>query len=62
MSAKNPELLTFFNDVKGEPLGIIAIISLLGLGPGLLRPAAHPGALQGHPAATRTCRPPAASR
>ena len=26
MQAKNPELLTFFTDVKGEPLGWIAIL------------------------------------
>ena len=31
MAAKNPELLTFFNDAKGQPLGIIAILSLLGI-------------------------------
>jgi sodium/proline symporter len=34
MQAKNPELLTFFTDVKGEPLGWIAILSLLGWGLG----------------------------
>ncbi len=34
MMAKNPELLTFFNDTKGEPLGLIAILSLLGWGLG----------------------------
>jgi sodium/proline symporter len=34
IAAKNPELLTFFNDAKGEPLGIIAILSLLGWGLG----------------------------
>lgn len=34
MQAKNPELLTFFTDVKGEPLGSIAILSLLGWGLG----------------------------
>jgi sodium/proline symporter len=32
--AKNPEMLTFFNDVKGEALGWIAILSLLGWGLG----------------------------
>ncbi|NQD93624.1 sodium/proline symporter PutP [Pseudomonas sp. CrR25] len=32
--AKNPEMLTFFSDTKGEPLGIIAILSLLGWGLG----------------------------
>ncbi|MDX2423055.1 MAG: sodium/proline symporter PutP [Amphritea sp.] len=34
ISAKNPELLTFFNDVKGQPLGWIAILSSLGWGLG----------------------------
>ncbi|TIH06602.1 sodium/proline symporter PutP [Pseudomonas leptonychotis] len=34
IAAKNPEMLTFFNDVKGQPLGIIAILSLLGWGLG----------------------------
>lgn len=34
IQAKNPELLTFFNDAKGQPLGIIAILSLLGWGLG----------------------------
>ncbi|MBL4834850.1 MAG: sodium/proline symporter PutP [Pseudomonas sp.] len=34
MEASNPELLTFFNDVEGEPLGAIAIISLLAWGLG----------------------------
>ncbi|WP_341304982.1 sodium/proline symporter PutP [Pseudomonas sp. TMP25] len=34
IATKNPELLTFFNDAKGQPLGIIAILSLLGWGLG----------------------------
>lgn len=34
IQAKNPELLTLFNDAKGQPLGIIAILSLLGWGLG----------------------------
>ena len=34
--AKNPEMLTFFNDVKGEALGWIAILSLLGWAVGYL--------------------------
>ncbi|MGV8843396.1 MAG: sodium/proline symporter PutP [Pseudomonas sp.] len=34
IAAKNPELLTFFNDAKGQPLGWIAILSLLGWGLG----------------------------
>ncbi|MCJ8169938.1 sodium/proline symporter PutP [Atopomonas sediminilitoris] len=34
MLTKNPELLTFFNNAKGEPLGLIAILSLLGWGLG----------------------------
>ena len=34
MEASNPELLTFFNDVEGNPLGFVAIISLLAWGLG----------------------------
>ncbi|MEH6670395.1 sodium/proline symporter PutP [Halopseudomonas sp.] len=34
MAASNPELLTFFNDVEGNPLGFVAIISLLAWGLG----------------------------
>lgn len=34
MEASNPELLTFFNDVEGNPLGFVAIISLVGWGLG----------------------------
>ncbi|HIF9219246.1 TPA: sodium/proline symporter PutP [Photobacterium damselae] len=34
LEAKNPELLTLFNDVKGQPLSAIAIISLLAWGLG----------------------------
>ena len=34
MEDSNPELLTFFNDVDGNPLGFIAIISLMGWGLG----------------------------
>lgn len=34
MQASNPELLTFFNDVDGNPLGFVAIISLLAWGLG----------------------------
>jgi sodium/proline symporter len=34
MAANNPELLTFFNDVEGNPLGFVAIISLLAWGLG----------------------------
>ena len=34
MEAKNPELLTLFNGVDGEPLGAIAIISLMAWGLG----------------------------
>lgn len=34
MAASNPELLTFFNDIEGEPLGFVAIISLLAWGLG----------------------------
>tara|TARA_R110002095_G_scaffold188680_4_gene166164 strand:+ start:362 stop:1846 length:1485 start_codon:yes stop_codon:yes gene_type:complete len=34
IAAKNPQLLTFFNDAKGQPLGWIAIVSLLGWGLG----------------------------
>ncbi|OOV87026.1 sodium/proline symporter PutP [Oceanospirillum linum] len=34
MEAKNPEFLTLFNGMNGEPLGIIAIISLVAWGLG----------------------------
>ncbi|WP_064606825.1 sodium/proline symporter PutP [Photobacterium sp. J15] len=34
LEAKNPELMTLFNDVKGEPLSAIAIISLMAWGLG----------------------------
>ncbi|UTV30781.1 sodium/proline symporter PutP [Photobacterium atrarenae] len=34
LEAKNPELMTLFNDVKGEPLSAIAIISLAAWGLG----------------------------
>jgi sodium/proline symporter len=34
MEASNPQLLTFFNDVEGNPLGFVAIISLAGWGLG----------------------------
>lgn len=34
LSAKNPELMTLFNDVKGQPLSAIAIISLAAWGLG----------------------------
>ena len=34
VEAKNPELLTIFNDVNGEPLSLIAIISLAAWGLG----------------------------
>lgn len=34
LALKNPELLTLFNDVKGQPLSIIAITSLLAWGLG----------------------------
>lgn len=34
LELKNPELLTLFNDVKGQPLSAIAIISLLAWGLG----------------------------
>lgn len=34
MAASNPELLTFFNDAEGNPLGFVAIISLVGWGLG----------------------------
>jgi sodium/proline symporter len=34
IAVKNPELLTFFNDAQGQPLGWIAIFSLLGWGLG----------------------------
>lgn len=34
MEAKNPNLLSFFNDVDGNALGFVAIISLLGWGLG----------------------------
>lgn len=34
MATTNPELLTFFNDAEGNPLGFVAIISLVGWGLG----------------------------
>ncbi|MBC7004922.1 sodium/proline symporter PutP [Photobacterium sp. BZF1] len=34
LEAKNPELMTLFNDIKGEPLSAIAIISLAAWGLG----------------------------
>ncbi len=34
VKTKNPELLTLFNDVKGDPLSLIAVLSLLGWGLG----------------------------
>ncbi|MGF1725714.1 sodium/proline symporter PutP [Photobacterium nomapromontoriensis] len=34
LEAKNPELMTLFNDVKGQPLSAIAIISLVAWGLG----------------------------
>ncbi|MDG9671536.1 sodium/proline symporter PutP [Hahella sp. CR1] len=34
MAAKNPEMLNVWTSVKGEPLGLIAILSLLGWGLG----------------------------
>jgi sodium/proline symporter len=34
MEVSNPQLLTFFNDVEGNPLGFVAIISLAGWGLG----------------------------
>ncbi|MBV7262674.1 sodium/proline symporter PutP [Photobacterium sp. WH77] len=34
LEAKNPELMTLFNDVKGEPLTVISIISLAAWGLG----------------------------
>ena len=34
LEAKNPELLTMFNNVKGEPLSLMAIVSLMAWGLG----------------------------
>lgn len=36
LAAINPELLTLWNDAKGEPLSAIAIISLVAWGLGYL--------------------------
>lgn len=45
LAAINPELLTLWNDAKGEPLSAIAIISLVAWA-WLFWSAAHSGAFQ----------------